>query len=416
VLALRLGAARAAGSVAPAHALETAESAPLVGETPPRFGADLRAYLTAEGSAIKFDLECPYSELQFIRVPAGYGASVRVLVIFRRGSKDQAGGDVWDQRIVVQSFEEMRDAAARIRFQRDFRLDPGNYKVEVRVTDLNGGRESKAVGSIKMPQFGEGALGLGDLEFGFCRDESTFVSLPARRYEADLAAMCVRGAIYDRSRAAAALPVRLIWAIRDEQGATPVKGDTTVAVEGSAKFVLHPRAGDLFLGTYTFELEAREGNRRWKSARDFDVETLSLPRGQNYDTVVEILSYIATPEEYDALRGARTDAQRAAAWDTFWARRDPTPDTPRNEALLDFFRRVRYANRTFAGQSVAGWRTDMGRIYIRYGAPDQVEERPATYYDPPLQIWHYFTLNKRFVFADREGFGRYELQNAGGDR
>jgi hypothetical protein len=76
---------------------------------------------------------------------------------------------------------------------------------------------------------------------------------------------------------------------------------------------------------------------------------------------------------------------------------------------------VRYANTHFSGQTGAGWRTDQGRVYIRYGAPDQIEDRPATFQEPPLQIWHYFALNQRFVFADREGFGRFELVSPGLD-
>jgi GWxTD domain-containing protein len=132
--------------------------------------------------------------------------------------------------------------------------------------------------------------------------------------------------------------------------------------------------------------------------------------------VVEILSYVASDPEYDELRAARTDSTRQVAWDAFWARRDPTPDTPRNEAMTEFFRRVRFANRNFAGQAVTGWRSDQGRVYIRHGAPDQVDDRPATFYDPPLQIWHYQRLNRRYVFADREGFGRFELIYPSGER
>ncbi len=132
--------------------------------------------------------------------------------------------------------------------------------------------------------------------------------------------------------------------------------------------------------------------------------------------MVEVLAYVATDAEYDALRKAQTDSTQQLAWETFWGRRDPTPETPRNEAMVEFFRRVRFANRTFAAQGLTGWRTDQGRIYIQHGQPDQVEDRPATFNDPPMQIWHYFDSNRRFVFADREGFGRYELVYSEGGR
>ena len=388
---------------------ETRAVAPLFGVSSPRFGADLRAHLTPEGTALTFDLECPYSELSFIRRPAGYGASARVTVVFRKSRDDQAGGDVGEERIVVPTFEATRDPASRLRFRRTFRLPPGDYRVEVGLEDLNGGRDSRARGEIRVPAFDIGGLGLGDLEFGFCTRDSAFVPLPSRRYEADLERLCVRGTIYDRRTDGGIRPVALSYELRSETGESVARGDTTIQVGTESGFVLRPAVADLFLGTYSFEVEAKEGNRRWRAERPFEVETLTLPRGQSYATIVEIVSYLATEVEYDELRRARTDAERQEAWDRFWARRDPSPDTPRNEAMTEFFRRVRFANRNFAGQSVAGWRTDQGRIYIRHGAPDQIEERAATFYEPPYQIWHYYQLNRRYVFADREGFGRYEL-------
>ena len=403
------------GAVPRAGAGEIGPTEPLVSETSPRFGADVNAYLTPTGTALGFDFETPVSEVAFIKVPAGYGADMRVTVIFRGDKGRQEGGDFWDHRIVVASFAETREASHRIRFHRDFRLPPGEYKVDVTFEDLNGGRISKAEGRVRVPAFGPGALGLGDLQFGFCTRDSVFTLLPSRKFEANLDQLCVKGAVFDRRSGAIPGTYHLRWKLIDEAGSEESKGDTSIALDGAGQFTLRPPARDLFLGTYTLEVEVREGDRQWKTARSFEVETLNLPRGQNYATVVEILSNIATREEYEVLRRAQTDSARVRSWENFWARRDPTPDTPRNEAMLDFFRRVRYANTHFSGQTGAGWRTDQGRVYIRYGAPDQVEDRSATFQEPPLQIWHYFAINRRFVFADREGFGRYELVSGGLD-
>ena len=51
----------------------------------------------------------------------------------------------------------------------------------------------------------------------------------------------------------------------------------------------------------------------------------------------------------------------------------------------------------------------MGRVYIKYGPPDQIESRPATLQSPQLEVWYYNRPSRRFVFADRDGFGRYVL-------
>jgi GWxTD domain-containing protein len=389
---------------------------PLVSETSPRFGSDLTLDLNSGGPSVGFDFEVPASELQFVRVPAGYGAQVRISVVFRGKGKDAEGGDVWEDRFVVPTFADTRNPSQRVRYHRDFPLAPAPYDVTVTLEDLSGGRTSKAHGKVTVAQFGPGMLGIGNLELGLCGVDSTFVRVPSRRFEADLDAFCVSGVVFDQAKGDSARTYHVHYAVRADVGDDLVHGDSALTVAPRGHFQLKPNVRDLFLGSYTLELEIREGDRKFRTQRTFEVETLGMPHGQNYQTLVEILSNIATGEEYQRLRKAESDSARAAEWERFWARRDPTPDTPRNEAMIEFFSRVRYANAHFAGQLGAGWRTDQGRVYIRYGAPDQIEDRAATYYDPPLQIWHYYTLARDFVFADREGFGRYELLSPGLDR
>jgi len=63
----------------------------------------------------------------------------------------------------------------------------------------------------------------------------------------------------------------------------------------------------------------------------------------------------------------------------FWKVRDPEPSTPKNEFREEHYRRINYANLWFGrGTPTQGWRTDMGRIYIKLGqanSPVQPERR-----------------------------------------
>lgn len=60
----------------------------------------------------------------------------------------------------------------------------------------------------------------------------------------------------------------------------------------------------------------------------------------------------------------------------FWKRRDPTPDTERNEYREEHYRRIAYTNEHFKTY-IPGWKTDRGRVYIMYGPPDEIESHPA---------------------------------------
>jgi GWxTD domain-containing protein len=65
--------------------------------------------------------------------------------------------------------------------------------------------------------------------------------------------------------------------------------------------------------------------------------------------------------------------ERERYLEDFWRRRDPTPDTAENEAQIAFAKRIEYANRTWGRFGLGkGMFSDMGRVYIRHGEPDEV--------------------------------------------
>ena len=103
----------------------------------------------------------------------------------------------------------------------------------------------------------------------------------------------------------------------------------------------------------------------------------------------------------------------------FWARRDPSPATPENEIEDGFYARVSEANRRFhegGAAPIPGWRTDRGRIFIRYGPPDDVLRRPQAGATLPYEVWKYTRGTggaggkvRKFCFVDLTRFGNYVL-------
>ena len=117
----------------------------------------------------------------------------------------------------------------------------------------------------------------------------------------------------------------------------------------------------------------------------------------------EEVVYLIAPEERAAFLRLASDPERQMFIQQFWQRRDPTPDTPLNEMREEHYRRIAWANDRYGA---AGWRTDRGRMYIRFGPPDEKEEHPND--RPAFEKWHY-----RFL----EGIGRdviLEFRDAGG--
>jgi len=88
---------------------------------------------------------------------------------------------------------------------------------------------------------------------------------------------------------------------------------------------------------------------------------------------------------------------------------DPNQETQKNELMDEYFLRVNYANENFSTLSVDGWLTDRGRIFIKFGQPDDIERHPFEIDSVPYEVWRYYSVRKIFVFIDRTGFGDYYL-------
>lgn len=144
------------------------------------------------------------------------------------------------------------------------------------------------------------------------------------------------------------------------------------------------------------------------------------------DWIDKDVAYIITDEERKAFKKLATDEEREQFIEQFWRRRDPDPDTDENEYRELYYERIAYANEHYTS-GAPGWRTDRGRIYIKFGKPDEVEshpngglyERPAyhgggsttTY---PFEIWFYRYLpgvgsGIEIEFVDPSGTGEFRI-------
>ena len=140
----------------------------------------------------------------------------------------------------------------------------------------------------------------------------------------------------------------------------------------------------------------------------------------------EDVVYIITPEERNAFLHLQTNEEREQFIEQFWQRRNPDPDSPENTYKEEHYRRIAYANEHFAS-GIPGWKTDRGRIYIMYGAPDEIQTHPTggTYERPfsegggetetyAFEDWRYRYLegigeDVNLEFVDPTGTGEYHL-------
>lgn len=130
------------------------------------------------------------------------------------------------------------------------------------------------------------------------------------------------------------------------------------------------------------------------------------------DSAYDPLIYLMRSEEQGIYSGLTVESKRRFLRQ-FWAKRDPTPGTAANQELDAFYRRIDEANRRFregGASETPGWRTDRGRIFIKYGEPDDKLQRPQAGSTAPYEVWKYTKMRELiFVFLDQTRFGNYSL-------
>lgn len=125
-----------------------------------------------------------------------------------------------------------------------------------------------------------------------------------------------------------------------------------------------------FNAVYTLSVAAPDRPKNRKSKQDSD-------RSPYYKKWLdEDVLYIISEEERKVFNDLKNDEERESFIEQFWMRRDPDPRSYDNSFKEEHYRRIAYANQHYAS-GIPGWKSDRGRIYIMYGAPDQKEEHPT---------------------------------------
>lgn len=95
----------------------------------------------------------------------------------------------------------------------------------------------------------------------------------------------------------------------------------------------------------------------------------------------------------------------------YWNKQDPTPETKFNELMNEFYTRVDYCEKNFKSLSGnGGIKSDRGKTYIKFGPPDSIE-RDTDNDDKVVESWSYKKSQRKFVFVDSEGTGKFTLVN-----
>ncbi|MEM6630210.1 MAG: GWxTD domain-containing protein [Bacteroidota bacterium] len=118
---------------------------------------------------------------------------------------------------------------------------------------------------------------------------------------------------------------------------------------------------------------------------------------------IQTLTPISDEQEIQFSQVLRSYEQMKNYVYSFWNKRKQG-DLTLIELIKGYQALVKYVDQKFGVAPLEGWQTDQGRIWLKYGAPNERERFPATPSEFPYEIWRYSRLgnqnNVSFVFCN----------------
>jgi GWxTD domain-containing protein len=364
-------------------------------------------------------------------------AAYRVTISVRDSANLELVNQSWNRTVPARLLTMARGSTLE---HFTFAAKPGTYAVELTVRDSASGRVARQQVSVTafatappvsdvLLATGMRAAGAGDSTLGSTELRKGSVILEAADrplltpQRAQLGYYLER---YSQAPETAAVSVRI------------VRGDTGTVVKTAPQLMPFGAGGGITRGMidlaglppgeYGFEVTVKGHDSTVSRRAPFrmgGMETVALTTPAEaapdvfaqmseaqLDTLYGPLVYLMTSDEMGVYSTLTVEGKRGFLR-RFWSKRDPTPGTTANEFQDAFYQRIKEANRRFregGAAEIPGWRTDRGRIYIKYGAPDEVLQRPQAGNTLPYEVWKYTRSRAlKYVFLDQTQFGNYAL-------
>ena len=365
--------------------------------------------------------EVPYEMLRFTKENDLFRASYDVTIGVYDSTQKLVVEKFWTEKIETPNYEESVSPKSMRVPQKSFSLLPGTYDVAVQVADRDTRKLVRNKKRVVVRDFSLSPVSMSDMMLVNSIDTVAGKIVISPNVSGNIAdihsGFYIFFEIYNHVKIDSAA---MVFDVRDAKG-NIVQSDTVneaIGVERKSIFFRVKNstmvAGEYLIDVTVIPLHQPQGvpkeNMKASGSRPFVVRWRGMPISiVDLDLAIDELQYMADKEKIDEMKDAAPEKKREL-FQKFWKQHDLTPNTERNEWMEEYYTRVEYANKHFS-HYIDGWKTDMGMVYIIFGAPANIERHPFDIDAKPYEIWTYYQQSREFVFVDATGFGDYRLQN-----
>jgi LacI family transcriptional regulator len=402
---------------------------PQKSEKTPKFWLDIDHFSRQDSYQIELYYSVSFNELVFQNIEAQTIASFTVSLEVKNTKDEIVFEQDRTRKAKAASEAEMKDEKKGIIDQINFSLAVGEYDYTCTLTDEHSGQSSTQTGQLSLadfndemftspPQFAT-VISKDSSQAMFRKANRTVLPNPSRRYQYHNSILYFYYEIYNLVESTSTSNTYSVsYSITDKYNDSLIvvpnrefKKPGISSVKMEAIDIRGLESGEHLISiNVTDPASGKTSSTQSIFYVQQPVMTTNLPMASaNIKRYRDQIKYIATKEEleiFDSL--PPLDKQGFIL--NFWKSRDETPETEDNEFMMDYFSRFNYTAKKFRGKD-GGENSDMGRVFIIYGQPDDIERFDMQFESKAFQIWQYFTGGGRhsFVFVDRNNEGIYSL-------
>ncbi|MFC1799849.1 GWxTD domain-containing protein [Candidatus Eisenbacteria bacterium] len=346
----------------------------------------------------------PNDQIVFLETDDGrLEGKLRFRVTLRDSLGEAAGESEKEVTVATGSIDDASDRGIIQVLQSKIIVPPGVYVAQIVLEDLNA-RKKEIVSFIRgdyksgyieavveSQSFPVGAISLSDVEFArslrrvyegsFHKSGFEVIPNPHRRYGLLLAELPIYFEVYDLREEQLDDTLQVHYSIINKSGHEIYGTENPIDLRGNvvgstALFSITSLPAGSYL--LSLSLVGRDGDVLAESRRKFDVAWSVYSWGRHEIEALGDLAYIFTNEEMETFKSL-SQGEQEGYLRSIWLEIDPTPGTVENEALIEHFRRVKYADQNYTSAKNRGALSDRGRLYIKYGPPDDVQSHYSDY-------------------------------------
>ncbi len=368
---------------------------------------------TGDSRIIRLYIQILNDDLTFVKEEELYTADIQFEIYISNKEKEYVFNRTVKKQVVCKNYAETNSRKIKSTFKTDIVLEPNDYDAVITVLDKNSNKQVNRKLHFSVEGLDKQNFLISDVLF-FTKFETDSAG-NILSFEPNLTNNFSDGENYFYFYFASAVKdstdsLNISYSIKNPAGA--VTYFSQYFLRNGRRFNEHYiriNRAQFDQSRYELVVDGRYKEHVLEAQRLFSFYwTVSPDSPKDLDLALRQMHYLMDADSVGwALK--QPYEEKLAYFKRVWRRMDPNPETEKNELMDEYYHRINFSNENYSTLSNEGWETDRGRIFVKFGQPDDIERHPFEMEGTPYVVWRYYNLQKTFVFVDRTGFGDYYL-------